>query len=78
MSKTLAWTRSEGKDQNGGLNAKGVASYRKANPGSNLKTGVDKTITLQTITDTFKISKATMYNVVHVGRVKEKEIKKYG
>lgn len=40
--KTASWTRSEGKDKNGGLNAKGVASYRKANPGSKLKTGVDK------------------------------------
>lgn len=35
------------------------------------KMHADKTITLQTITDTFKISKATMYNVVHEGRVKE-------
>jgi DNA invertase Pin-like site-specific DNA recombinase len=30
----------------------------------------DKTITLQTIVDTFKISKATMYNVVHEGKLK--------
>jgi DNA invertase Pin-like site-specific DNA recombinase len=35
------------------------------------KMHADKTITLQTIVDTFKISKATMYNVVHEGRVKE-------
>jgi hypothetical protein len=41
--KTPAWTRSEGKDKSGGLNSKGVASYRAANPGSKLKTGVDKT-----------------------------------
>jgi len=38
--KTPAWTRSEGKDPKGGLNAKGVASYRRANPGSKLKTAV--------------------------------------
>jgi hypothetical protein len=37
---TPAWTRSEGKNKTGGLNAKGVASYRKANPGSKLKTAV--------------------------------------
>lgn len=43
MPKTPAWTRKAGKDPEGGLNAKGVASYRKANPGSKLKTGVDKT-----------------------------------
>jgi hypothetical protein len=38
--KTAAWTRSAGKSKSGGLNAKGVASYRKANPGSKLKTAV--------------------------------------
>ena len=37
---TPAWTRKEGKSKTGGLNAKGVASYRKANPGSKLKTAV--------------------------------------
>jgi len=37
---TPAWTRKEGKNPSGGLNAKGVASYRKANPGSKLKTAV--------------------------------------
>jgi hypothetical protein len=37
---TPAWTRSEGKNPTGGLNAKGVASYRAANPGSKLKTAV--------------------------------------
>ena len=42
MAKTAAWTRKEGKDPKGGLNAKGVASYRKANPGSKLKTAVTK------------------------------------
>lgn len=30
---TAAWTRKEGKDPSGGLNAKGRASYNKANPG---------------------------------------------
>lgn len=37
---TAAWTRSEGKNKTGGLNAKGVASYRKENPGSKLKMAV--------------------------------------
>ena len=37
---TPAWTRKEGKNPEGGLNAKGVASYRKANPGSKLQTAV--------------------------------------
>ena len=40
MAKTPAWTRKEGKNPTGGLNAKGVASYRAANPGSKLKTAV--------------------------------------
>ena len=35
-----AWQRSEGKNPSGGLNARGVASYRAANPGSKLKTAV--------------------------------------
>jgi hypothetical protein len=34
VKKSPAWTRKEGKSESGGLNAKGVASYRKANPGS--------------------------------------------
>ena len=38
--KTPAWTRKEGKSPSGGLNRKGVASYRKANPGSKLKMAV--------------------------------------
>ena len=38
--KTPAWTRKEGKDPKGGLNRKGVASYRRANPGSKLKMAV--------------------------------------
>jgi hypothetical protein len=33
MAKTAAWTRKEGKNPKGGLNAKGRASYNKANPG---------------------------------------------
>ena len=40
MAKTAAWQRKEGKNPKGGLNAKGVASYRKANPGSKLKMAV--------------------------------------
>lgn len=38
--KSPAWQRKEGKNPEGGLNAKGVASYRRANPGSKLKTAV--------------------------------------
>ena len=37
---TPAWQRTEGKNPSGGLNAKGVASYRRENPGSKLKTAV--------------------------------------
>ena len=37
---TPAWTRKEGKSESGGLNAKGVASYRRENPGSKLKMAV--------------------------------------
>ena len=40
VKKSPAWTRKEGKSESGGLNKKGVASYRKANPGSKLKTAV--------------------------------------
>jgi hypothetical protein len=36
MAKSPAWQRKEGKNPNGGLNAKGRASYNKAN-GANLK-----------------------------------------
>ena len=42
MVKSPAWQRKEGKSPSGGLNKKGVASYRKANPGSKLKTAVTK------------------------------------
>lgn len=38
--KTPAWQRSEGKDPKGGLNRKGVESYRRQNPGSKLQTAV--------------------------------------
>ena len=38
--KTAAWQRKEGKDPKGGLNRKGVASYRKENPGSKLQMAV--------------------------------------
>jgi len=37
---TPAWQRKEGKNPEGGLNQKGVDSYRRANPGSKLKTAV--------------------------------------
>jgi hypothetical protein len=40
QKKTAAWTRKEGKNPTGGLNAKGVASYRRENPGSKLKMAV--------------------------------------
>lgn len=40
MAKSPAWTRKEGKNKTGGLNAKGVASYRRENPGSKLKMAV--------------------------------------
>jgi hypothetical protein len=40
MAKSPAWQRKEGKNPEGGLNKKGVASYRAANPGSKLKTAV--------------------------------------
>ena len=38
--KTPAWQRKAGKNPSGGLNKKGVASYRAANPGSKLNTAV--------------------------------------
>ena len=37
---SAAWQRKEGKSESGGLNRKGVASYRRANPGSKLKMAV--------------------------------------
>jgi len=38
--KSAAWKRKEGKSPTGGLNAKGIASYRRENPGSKLKKAV--------------------------------------
>lgn len=40
VEKSAAWQRKEGKDPEGGLNKKGVASYRRENPGSKLQTAV--------------------------------------
>lgn len=37
---TPAWQRKEGKDPKGGLNRKGIASYRRQNPGSKLSMAV--------------------------------------
>tara|TARA_R110002012_G_scaffold314736_1_gene527755 strand:- start:232 stop:513 length:282 start_codon:yes stop_codon:yes gene_type:complete len=34
------WQRKEGKRESGGLNQKGVDSYKRENPGSNLQTAV--------------------------------------
>ena len=38
--KTPAWSRKEGKNAEGGLNRKGIASYRAQNPGSKLSMAV--------------------------------------
>jgi len=40
LIETAAWQRKEGKSATGGLNAKGIASYRRQNPGSKLKKAV--------------------------------------
>ena len=40
IAETAAWRRKEGKSKKGGLNAKGVASYRREHPGSKLQTAV--------------------------------------
>ena len=40
MAKTEAWTRKEGKNSEGGLNRKGIESYRAAHPGSKLSMAV--------------------------------------
>jgi hypothetical protein len=40
ITESAAWRRKEGKSKAGGLNAKGVASYRRENPGSKLQTAV--------------------------------------
>jgi hypothetical protein len=38
--KSPAWTRKEGQSSTGGLNQKGIASYRRENPGSKLSMAV--------------------------------------
>jgi Domain of unknown function (DUF6321) len=40
LKETAAWQKKSGKNKNGGLNAKGVASYRREHPGSKLQTAV--------------------------------------
>ena len=40
IEASAAWQRKEGKNLEGGLNAAGVASYRRQNPGSKLQTAV--------------------------------------
>jgi hypothetical protein len=40
VDEAAAWQKKSGKNKNGGLNAKGVASYRKEHPGSKLQTAV--------------------------------------
>ena len=40
LSESAAWHRKAGKNKNGGLNKKGVASYRREHPGSKLQTAV--------------------------------------
>ena len=40
LFEVAAWQRKEGKNPKGGLNAKGIASYRRENPGSKLQMAV--------------------------------------
>ena len=40
IDEVAAWQRSEGKNPEGGLNRKGVESYRRSHPGSKLSTAV--------------------------------------
>jgi len=40
LFEVAAWQRKEGKNPEGGLNAKGVAAYRRENPGSKLQMAV--------------------------------------
>jgi hypothetical protein len=42
VDETAAWQKKAGKNKKGGLNAKGVASYRREHPGSKLQTAVTK------------------------------------
>ena len=40
LEESAAWRRKEGKNPKGGLNRKGIMSYRRENPGSKLKMAV--------------------------------------
>ncbi len=40
LDESEAWTRKEGQSESGGLNRKGIESYRRANPGSKLSMAV--------------------------------------
>lgn len=40
LEESAAWRRKEGKSASGGLNRKGIMSYRRENPGSKLKMAV--------------------------------------
>jgi len=40
VNESAAWQKKSGKNKNGGLNKKGVASYRREHPGSKLQTAV--------------------------------------
>jgi hypothetical protein len=40
LMEAAAWQTRKGKNKNGGLNKKGVASYRRQHPGSKLQTAV--------------------------------------
>ena len=40
LEESAAWKRKEGKNPEGGLNRKGIASYRRENPGSKLSMAV--------------------------------------
>lgn len=40
LDESAAWQRKAGKDPKGGLNRKGIASYRRENPGSKLSMAV--------------------------------------
>jgi len=40
LIEVAAWQRKEGKNPEGGLNAKGIAAYRRENPGSKLQMAV--------------------------------------
>jgi hypothetical protein len=40
IDEVAAWQRKEGKNPEGGLNRKGIASYRRENPGSKLSMAV--------------------------------------